>query len=168
MAWTQPSAANALTSYAAMAEATNAMDREQGKLDELTLKKLDIMTEGYKASNVFGQAAFRAAMIINGAAAIALLAYLGQSDAKPCPLIPCAMLLYVLGVAAAATASICAYLAAKFGAENYEDDGPTKDEVVSRRDNWATGLVIAALSLFVLAGILAFLHFILRCCGSTP
>ena len=124
--------------------------------------KMQVLLEEWKTSAAYGLAAMRAAMIINGAAAVALLAYLVkvtlEPGTDPSLLIPLAMLCYLGGVLAAAIASGCAYLGLKVIADT-DDDDDGNDKAISRFIGGAIVLVITAYVTFTVGGILSYLHF---------
>ena len=113
--------------------------------------------EQTKAINDVGRVAMRTALIINGAAAIALLAYHGNSNAEPGLLIPLAMLIYLVGVAAAAIAPGFTYLAVRAASDHEDADAQLK--AFTPGNNTAIVLVPVAHLAFIVAGLLAFLHF---------
>jgi len=114
--------------------------------------------EHYKTVNAAGDMALKSSLLINGAAAVALLAFLGnlckegKLAAQSTGTIPYALLFFVGGVLLAAVAAGVKYLAMRHAF-------PCEKEQFTKRNNWSIFLVGTAYVAFLVGGILAFLAF---------
>jgi hypothetical protein len=113
--------------------------------------------EGFRTAVAYGQQAIRAAFLINGGAAAALLAFLGHGGdlAKQAQsALVWALLTFGAGVALATVATLFAF----FGQEHMSQSAPEGDEhsrMGTRYRRYALGVGAASLGAFVLACVIA-------------
>ena len=119
---------------------------------------IDVGLEHFQSVIQTGQAALRSAILINGGAAVALLAFLGRIwETEPSQTVvvglPTSLLGFVFGVLAAAVASGTTYLAQFVLGENWIKTGHTMNII-------SILLVIVSYGLFVFGGYTAYEAFV--------
>jgi hypothetical protein len=118
--------------------------------------------QDYEGAKEAGRAASQAAILINGGAATALLAFLSKE--KPIPksvidAVSAAMAFYVVGVAAAAWAFWCLYRAGVLYAAGWErllTRHPTSEEAFNEANRWGQWhkvAVLSSLACFMVGGL---------------
>jgi hypothetical protein len=114
------------------------------------------------AAITFAGAALKSALLINGGAAVAMLAYLGNSHSETNEEFPYALLMFTSGVLLAAMATGGSYLAQTRYAKRTESNEQAKRmEVIGNRyRNVSIALIIVAYIAFGLGSFTAYFGFI--------
>ena len=134
------------------------MDRWRGEIDVWkTHRSIDMAV--YNVVNAAGQSALKSAMLINGGAAVAMLAFIGTLINNPAHKIllgelSFSMLLFVVGVSVGAIACGATYLAV------FCDGRSSSEEIKKGFSRWGFTIFNVAAWILTIAGYVLFL------CGS--